>query len=125
MKLVIKNTDVPKCLTFIKDMDLSGVDSINRSKITRFLTEQLQEIAENEKQIVEDAKGNREKMSEWLKEFFEQKITIEGANFENGLAVIKQTIKEYVAEGSKRKFSGDDADALLVLYEALNVEEEE
>lgn len=125
MKLEIRNIDIPKCLNFLKELNITGVNSINRTKITRYLNEQLQELAENEAEIRESAKNDMKKMGEWLKEYYNQTLTVEGANFKEGLIVIKNQIEEMVAEDSEQKFSGDDADALAILYENLVMDKEE
>ncbi|MEI3605914.1 hypothetical protein SPD48_09450 [Pseudogracilibacillus sp. SE30717A] len=125
MKLEIRNIDIPKCLNFLKELNITGVNSINRTKITRYLNEQLQELAENEREIRETAKNDMKKMNEWLKEYYNQTLTVEGANFKEGLIVIKNQIEEMVAEDSEQKFSGDDADALAILYENLVMDKEE
>lgn len=125
MKLEIRNIDIPKCLNFLKELNITGVNSINRTKVTRYLNEQLQELAENEAEIRESAKNDMKKMGEWLKEYYNQTLTVEGANFKEGLIVIKNQIEEMVAEDSEQKFSGDDADALAILYENLVMDKEE
>lgn len=125
MKLEIRNIDIPKCLNFLKELNITGVNSINRTKITRYLNEQLQELAENEAEIRGSAKNDMKKMGEWLKEYYNQTLTVEGANFKEGLIVIKNQIEEMVAEDSEQKFSGDDADALAILYENLVMDKEE
>lgn len=125
MKLEIRNIDIPKCLNFLKELDLAGVKSINRTKVTRYLNDQLQEIAENEREIRETAKNDMKKMNEWLKEYYNQTLTVEGANFDKGLNVIKEKIQEMITDESEETFSGDNADALAIIYENLITEEEE
>ena len=122
MKLEIKNIDLSKVIAFLEKTNFKGLQSVNRSKVTNYLTEQLQEVIEGEKTILEDGK---DKPDEWLKQelkqYHEQTITVEGANFQAGLTAIKNKIKELTDEESEQEFSNEDAYALFVLYEAFDL----
>ncbi|HEY4601271.1 MAG TPA: hypothetical protein VIG73_08385 [Cerasibacillus sp.] len=123
MKLEIKNIDLAKVISFLEKTNFKGLQSVNRSKVTNYMTEQLREVVEGEKTIREDGK---DKPKQWLekelKEYFEQTVTIEGTNYLPGLTAIKNKIKELTNEESEREFSNEDAYALFVLYEAFNLE---
>lgn len=122
MKLKIKNIDLGKVITFLEKTNFVGLQSVNRSKVTNHLTEQLKDVVEGEKSIREDGK---DKSKQWLetelRKYFEQKITVEGANFKAGLTAIKNKIKELTNEESEHEFGNEDAHALFVLYEAFNL----
>src|SRR5690625_1637666 len=126
MKLEIKNIDLGKVISFLEKTNFKGLQSVNRSKVTNYLTEQLREVVEGEKTIREDYKNDHEQLEKELQNYFDQTVTVEGANYLAGLKAIKNKIKELTSEDSEQEFSGDDAYALSVLYEAfeLGCEEE-
>jgi len=121
LKLEIKNIDIGKVITFLEKTNFKGLQSVNRSKVTSYLTQQLQEVVDGEKTIREDFKDDREKLEQELRAYFEQKVTVEGTNFLPGLTAIKNKIKELTNEESEHEFNQDDAYALFVLYEAFNL----
>lgn len=121
MKLEIKNIDLGKVITFLEKTNFKGLQSVNRSKVTSYLTQQLQEVVEGEKTIREDFKDDHEKLEKELRTYFEQTVTVEGTNFLPGLTAIKNKIKELTNEESEHEFSQDDAHALFVLYEAFGL----
>ena len=125
MKLEIKNIDLGKVISFLENTSFKGLQSVNRSKVTNYLTEQLREVAEGEKTIREDYKNDHEQLEKELQNYFDQTVTVEGANYLAGLKAIKNKIKELTSEDSEQEFSGDDAYALSVLYEALELGGEE
>lgn len=121
MKLEIKNIDLAKVISFLENTNFKGLQSVNRSKVTNYLTEQLREVVEGEKTIREDFKNDQEQLEKELRKYFEQTVTVEGTNFLPGLTAIKNKIKELTSEECEQEFSGDDAYALSVLYEAFNL----
>lgn len=121
MKLELKHIDIGKVITFLEKTNFKGLQSVNRTRVTNYLTEQLQHVAEGEKTIREDFKGDEKKLKEELEEYFEQIITVEGVNFKPGLTAIKNKIKELTNEESEQEFSDEDAYALFILYEAFNL----
>ena len=121
MKLEIKNIDLGKVISFLENTNFKGLQSVNRSKVTNYLTEQLREVVEGEKTIREDYKNDKEQLEKELRKYFEQTVTVEGTNFLPGLTAIKNKIKELTSEECEQEFSGDDAYALSVLYEAFNL----
>lgn len=121
MKLEIKNIDVAKVINFLSKTNFKGLRSVNRSKVTNYLTEQLREVVEGEKTIRGDYKNDQEQLEKELRKYFNQTVTIEGANFLPGLKAIENKIKELTSEECEQEFSGDDAYALSVLYEAFNL----
>ena len=121
MKLEIKNIDLGKVISFLERTNFKGLQSVNRSKVTNYLTEQLREVVEGEKTIREDFKNDKDKLEKELRAYFEQKVTVEGSNYLAGLTAIKNKIKELTSEECEQEFSGDDAYALSVLYEAFNL----
>lgn len=121
MKLEIKNIDLAKVITFLEKTNFKGLQSVNRSKVTNYLTEQLREVVEGERTIREDFKNDKEKLEKELRTYFEQTVTVEGANYLAGLTAIKNKIKELTSEECEQEFSGDDAYALSVLYEAFGL----
>ena len=121
MKLEIKNIDLGKVISFLENTNFKGLQSVNRSKVTNYLTEQLREVVEGEKTIREDFKDDKEQLEKELRKYFDQTVTVEGANYQAGLVAIKNKIKELTSEECEQEFSGDDAYALSVLYEAFNL----
>ena len=121
MKLEIKNIDLGKVISFLERTSFKGLQSVNRSKVTNYLTEQLHEVVEGEKTIREDFKNDQEQLEKELRKYFEQTVTVEGANYLAGLTAIKNKIKELTSEECEQEFSGDDAYALSVLYEAFEL----
>ena len=121
MKLEIKNIDLAKVISFLEQTNFKGLQSVNRSKVTSYLTKQLQEVVDGEKTIREDYKNDQEQLEKELRKYFEQTVTIEGANYQAGLVAIKNKIKELTSEECEQEFSGDNAYALSVLYEAFNL----
>lgn len=122
MKLEIKNIDLSKVIAFLEKTNFKGLQSVNRSKVTSYLTQQLQEVVEGEKTILEDGKDKpKEWLSQELKQYHEQTVTVEGTNFLPGLTAIKNKIAELTSDESEHEFSQDDAHALFILYEAFNL----
>lgn len=121
MKLEIKNIDLERVIIFLENTNFKGLQSVNRSKVTNYLTEQLHEVVEGEKTIRKDYKNDKEQLEKELRKYFEQTVTVEGANYQAGLVAIKNKIKELTSEECEQEFSGDDAYALSVLYEAFNL----
>lgn len=121
MKLKLKNIDIARVVSFLERENFKGLKSVNRSKVTNFLGEKINEIVEGEKTIREDYKDDKDKREKELRDYFHQTVTVEGANYLAGLKIIESRVKEVTAEDSEKEFSGDDAYALSVLYEALNV----
>ena len=121
MKLEIKNIDLGKVISFLENTNFKGLQSVNRSKVTNYLTEQLREVVEGEKTIREDYKNDKEQLEKELRKYFDQTVTVEGANYQAGLVAIKNKIKELTSEECEQEFWGDDAYALSVLYEAFNL----
>lgn len=121
MKLEIKNIDLGKVISFLERTNFKGLQSVNRSKVTNYLIEQLHEVVEGEKTIREDFKNDQEQLEKELRKYFEQTVTVEGANYLAGLTAIKNKIKELTSEECEQEFSGDDAYALSVLYEAFEL----
>lgn len=121
MKLEIRNIDIPKVIDFLENENFKGVKSVMRSKITNYLTQQLQEVASGEKQIREELKEDP-KLEAELRKYFDEKLIISGDNFVKPLNVIKEKIKELTSEECEREFNGDDAYALSVLYDSFGLE---
>lgn len=125
MRLEIRNIDLGKVISFLENINFRGLQSVNRSKVTNYLTEQLREVIEGEKTIREDYKNDHEQLEKELRKYFNQTVTVEGANYQAGLVAIKNKIKELTSEECEQEFSGDDAYALSVLYEAFELGGEE
>ncbi len=121
MKIEIKNIDLSRVIAFLEKEEFKGMQSIMRSKLTNFLTEQLQEVAKGEKTIHEDFKDDKEKLESELKTYFDEVVVVEGGNMLKPLNVIKKKIEELTNEECEREFSGQDAYALSVLYDAFSI----
>lgn len=126
MKIKIKNIDVSKVIGFLEKEDFKGLKSIMRSKVTNYLSEQLQEVIEGEKTIREDGKDKPKTwLNKELKAYLDETVTVEGGNFLKPLNVIKAHVKELTNEECEREFSDESAYALFILYEAFNLEGED
>jgi hypothetical protein len=121
MKIEIRNIDVVKVISFLENENFKGIKSVMRSKVTNYLTKQLQEIVDGEKTIREDFKDDPKKLDVELKAYFNEKVVVSGDNFVKPLNVIKEKVKELTSEECEREFSGNDAYALSVLYEAFEL----
>lgn len=122
MKLEIKNIDLSRVINFLTKTNFKGLQSVNRSKVTNYLTEQLQEVAEGERAIRDDGKDKpRIWLDKELQDYFNQTVTVEGANYQAGLNAIKNKITELTSDESEHEFNQDDAHALFVLYEAFGL----
>lgn len=115
----IKNIDISRVINFLEKTNFKGLQSVNRSKVTNYLTQQLQDVVDGEKTIRDDYKDDAQALKDELTAYFEQTVTVEGTNYKAGLTAIKNKIKELTAEDSEHEFSGEDAYALSVLYDAL------
>lgn len=121
MKIEIKNIDLGKVISFLEEEDFKGLKSIMRSKLTNQLSEYFKEVVEGEKVIREDFKDDKEKRDEELKAYFDETVTVEGGNMLKPLNVVKKKIEELTNEECERDFSGNDAYALSVLYDAFEL----
>src|SRR5690606_26333685 len=106
---------------FLENTSFKGLKSVNRSKVTNYLSEQLQDVIEGEKTIRNDFKDDKDKLEKELKAYFDETVVVEGSNFLKPLNVIKAKIKELTSEECEQEFSGNDAYALSVLYEAFEL----
>ena len=104
MKLEIKNIDLERVIIFLENTNFKGLQSVNRSKVTNYLTEQLHEVVEGEKTIRKDYKNDKEQLEKELRKYFEQTVTVEGANYQAGLVAIKNKIKELTSEECEQEF---------------------
>lgn len=125
MKIEIKNVDISRVVSFLEKEDFRGLKSIMRSKVTNYLSEQLQEVIEGEKTIREDLKDDKERLRDELKAYLDETVTVEGGNFLRPLNVVKAHIKELTKDECEREFSDESAYALFILYEAFNLEGED
>lgn len=121
MKIEIKNIDLQKVIIFLEEENFKGLKSVMRSKVTNYLTEQLQEVVKGEKTIREDFKDDEDKLREELKIYFDQTVVVEGSNMLKPLNVVKKKIEELTNEECEQEFSGDNAYALSVLYDAFEL----
>src|SRR5699024_7731212 len=121
MKLKIKNIDLGKVISFLEKTNFKGLQSVNRSKVTNYLTQQLQDVIKGEQTIRDDFKDDKEKLQKELESYFNQTVTVEGTNYLPGLTAIKNKVKDLTNEESDKEFSNEDAYALFVLYEAFNL----
>lgn len=122
MLLKIKHIDIGKVITFLENTSFKGLQSVNRSKVTNYLTTQLKEIVEGEKTIREDFRSDPNKLANELEIYFNQTITVEGTDYLAGLTAVKNKVKELTSDESEQEFSGEDAYALSVLYEGFDLD---
>jgi len=120
MKLEIENMQIARVINFLDGLSLKGLKSIHRTNLSRKLQEKLRVIADNERQIMEELKDDKEKMKEELQKFYKERVIIDGGDSQIMLQSIKETIKEIV-ENEEQEFSNDDAYAVACLYEAFNL----
>ncbi|GGN59286.1 hypothetical protein [Oceanobacillus indicireducens] len=126
MKIKIRNIDLEKVIIFLENENFKGLKSVNRSKLTNYLSEQLETVVAGERTIREDGKDKpKQWLEQELKAYFDETVTVEGSNMLKPLNVVKAKIKELTSEECEQEFSGDDAYALSVLYDAFNLDEGE
>ena len=126
MKIKIRNIDLEKVIIFLENENFKGLKSVNRSKLTNYLSEQLETVVAGERTIREDGKDKpKQWLEQELKAYFDETVTVEGSNMLKPLNVVKAKIKELTSEECEQEFSGDDAYALSVLYDAFNLEKGE
>lgn len=121
MKIEIRNIDIGKVIGFLEKEEFKGLKSIMRSKVTNFLSKELENVVTGEKTIREDLKDDKEKLQQELKEYFEATVTVEGGNMVKPLNVVKAHIKTLTSEECERSFKDEAAYALSVLYDAFNL----
>jgi len=124
MKIEIENMHVVRVINFLDSFPLKGLKSIHRTNLSRLLQEKLKVIAENEKQLMEELKDDKDKLMEELEKFHKEKVVIDGGDSQAMLQAVKSVIKEIV-EKEEMEFSRDDAYALACLYEAFELGGEE
>lgn len=120
----IKHIDLEKVIMFLDNLKFKGIGSIHRSKITNRLTEVIREVADGEKVIREDYKGQPSKLNEELSVYFNETTTLKGDDIYKPMQTIKQRIKELTSEDSQEEFNGEQAYVLHLLYDKFNLEEE-
>jgi len=121
MKLEIENKHLVRVINFLDGLNLKGMKSIYRTNLSRALQEKLKHVAENEKQLREELKGEQDKLKEELEVLFDEKTIIEGGDSQTMLQSVKQSVKEII-ENEEKEFSNDNAYAIAALYEAFNLE---
>jgi tRNA isopentenyl-2-thiomethyl-A-37 hydroxylase MiaE len=124
MKLEIENIQIARVINFLDRLSLKGLKSIHRTNLSRKLQEKLKVVADNEKQIIEELKDDKEKMKEELQKFYKEKVVIDGGDSQAMLQSVKEVIKEII-KNEEQEFSNDDAYAIACLYEAFNLGNEE
>lgn len=125
MKIEIRNIDVGKVVSFLEKEDFKGLKSIMRSKVTNYLSAQLQEVIEGEKVILEDYKDDKAMLEKELTAYLDQTVAVEGGNFLKPLNVVKSHIKELASEECEREFRDESAYALSILYDVFKLDEGE
>lgn len=121
MKIEIKNIDLARVINFLEKEDMKGIKSINRSALTQHLGAQLEKVVAGEKTIREDFKDDHTALEKELKQYYNEKVVVDGGNFLKPLNVVKAHVKELTGEEQEREFKDDAAFALFVLYEAFNL----
>ncbi|MEI3607071.1 hypothetical protein SPD48_15340 [Pseudogracilibacillus sp. SE30717A] len=125
MKIEIRNIDLERVIVFLERENFKGLKSVMRSKLTNFLGKELEIVATGEKTIREDYMDDKDKRTKELKAFFDEKVVVEGGNMLKPLNVVKAKIKELTSEECEQEFSGNDAYALSILYDAFNLDKGE
>ena len=68
-------------ISFLENTNFRGLQSVNLSKVTNYLIEQLREVVEGEKTIHEDFKDDKDQLEKELRKYFDQTVTVEGVNY--------------------------------------------
>lgn len=121
MKIEIKNIDLERVILFLEGEKFKGMQSVMRSKLTKYLSDEFKEVVAGEKTILEDFKEDKEKLNKELDTYAKEVVVVEGGNMLKPLNVIKKKIEELTREECEREFGGQDAYALSVLYDAFNI----
>lgn len=124
MKIKIRNIDLSKVISFLENENFKGLKSVMRSKLTNYLSKELDTVIAGEKTIRDDFKEDQQKLEKELKAYFDDTVTVEGGNMLKPLNVVKTKIIELTSEECEQEFNGNDAYALSVLYEAFGLDSE-
>lgn len=121
MKLEIENKHLIRVVNFLDELSLKGMKSIHRTNLSSQLQEKLKVVGENERQLREELKGNKEELREELDKFMDEKVVIDDGDSQTMLNSVKSVVKELTEEGSEYEFKGDNAYAVACLYEAFKL----
>lgn len=122
MDLVLKHIDVEKTIIFLEKLELKGIKSINRSRLVKKLTSELEHIADGEKVIRDDFEDDIENRNKELRKYFNESVRISGEEMFKPLEVIRRYVNKVTEEDSEEEFSGEDAYVLSILYDSLDVD---
>lgn len=131
MQVSIENIKVASAIGVLDKLELRGLKSIHRTRLSKLLTEKLKKIAEEEKKLKEsyaakDKKGEpivkegkynieeKDKLQKDLEAFFYEKIVIDGGDNQVFIKSVKQSLEE-----SEIDWVGKEAYAYADLYNAF------
>lgn len=123
MELKIKNIDLVRVINFLDGLDLKGLKSIHRTKLSMLLQDKLQDVIKAEKQLQEELKDDKSQLESDLKQLHDDFAVIDDGDSRTMLESVKNTVKN-VIEKEEESFKFDDAYAITILYDAFNLDAE-
>jgi hypothetical protein len=137
MKLQIENIKLNGAIQILDKLSLKGLKSIHRTRLSKQLTEKLQRVAEEEKQlkkehcnldddgepIVIDGKLDIKDMDEFqevMQEFYSEKVIIDSSDSLVMLKSVKKSLEE-----SEIEWEGEEAYTFESLYSAFEEAEQD
>lgn len=137
MKISIENIKLSGVIGVLDKLNLKGMKSIHRTRLSKAISENLQRIAEEEKQlkkehcnldddgepIIIEGKYDIKDMNAFrtaMDEFFDEKVIIDGGDSQTYLKSVKKSLEE-----SEIDWQGKEAYSYADLYEAFEGEESE
>jgi regulatory protein YycH of two-component signal transduction system YycFG len=142
MQVKIKNSQLGQVYDLLFNLSLRGKQNRHRNKLNKKLTERLQEVVDQEKELLKehchlDEKGepklkkdgkhwdvkDLDAFSKDKKELYEEEFVIEGGGNRETLKVLKQIITE-LYEGDQ-EWQGQEGVTFDLLCDVFEVDEEE
>lgn len=135
MKLEIEYNQLANCINVLDKLNLKGLKSIHRTRLSKKLSETLQRVVEEQTEIQKeyfelDEEGNpitddehckdREGYLKTMDEFTKERAVIDDGDSQVMLRSVKQSLEE-----SEEEWEGREAYAFEYLYTALENGEKE
>lgn len=137
MHLEIENIRLADSISVLEKLSLKGLKSIHRTRLTKTLTEKLQRVAEEEKElkkehsnldddgepIIKDGKYDIKDMDSFnrdIQDFYSEKVIINDDHLQQSLKSVKQSLEE-----SEIEWEGKEAYAYADLYEGFKGDKED
>lgn len=135
MELKIKYGKIVDCINLLDQLKLSGIKSIHRTRLSKKLSEKLQDVAEDEKKLMEDYSDKDEDGNAIInddkyqindmdglvnakEELFNEDFVIDDSDSQKMLETVKTAL-----ENDETEWQGKEAYTFEYLYSAFNGED--